>query len=250
MSELSDSLWDLPRSRPEAKRLGAKFYFTGKPCKHGHVDKRYAHGNCFSCVSSLCPDSWPAKNPEKKRESSLKHAAKPETKARAKENAASRRDELNDYHARWRAGEVGEKGGAIYKEKQRVSFAAWRDDQMANNPRYRVIKRLRDRIRCACGHRGTSKTTKTAELIGCSPDELVAHLEAQFEPGMTWKNMGQGGWHIDHIWEIALFEDPEDPRCWHYTNLRPRWEAENLSSGQWIRWNPEHKYSIKPLLAS
>jgi hypothetical protein len=24
-------------SRQEAKRLGLKFYFTGKPCRHGHI---------------------------------------------------------------------------------------------------------------------------------------------------------------------------------------------------------------------
>lgn len=29
---------------------GAQYYFTGKPCKHGHVSKRYVHGGqCFQC---------------------------------------------------------------------------------------------------------------------------------------------------------------------------------------------------------
>lgn len=41
---------DLPASRAEAKRLGYKHYFTGKPCKHGHVDVRYAvDGCCYIC---------------------------------------------------------------------------------------------------------------------------------------------------------------------------------------------------------
>lgn len=34
----------------EARDLGAKHYFTGKPCKHGHVAKRYANSRiCFEC---------------------------------------------------------------------------------------------------------------------------------------------------------------------------------------------------------
>jgi hypothetical protein len=34
----------------EAKALGRKRYFTGKPCKHGHVAERQVpNGNCCEC---------------------------------------------------------------------------------------------------------------------------------------------------------------------------------------------------------
>ena len=37
-------------SRKDAKAQGLMFYFTGKPCKHGHIDKRYVGDcNCFKC---------------------------------------------------------------------------------------------------------------------------------------------------------------------------------------------------------
>lgn len=40
----------------EAQTKGLKFYFTGKPCKNGHVDKRYVKSSiCFSC--SVIKDS-------------------------------------------------------------------------------------------------------------------------------------------------------------------------------------------------
>lgn len=43
---------DLPTSLSEAKQLGVKRYFTGKPCPKGHVTHRYvAGGNCAACVS-------------------------------------------------------------------------------------------------------------------------------------------------------------------------------------------------------
>jgi len=36
--------------RQRAKQLGEKYYFTGRPCKHGHIAKRYtSKGICFEC---------------------------------------------------------------------------------------------------------------------------------------------------------------------------------------------------------
>ena len=40
----------LPKSRAEAKATGAKHYFTGEPCKHGHVAPRKTKGACIECV--------------------------------------------------------------------------------------------------------------------------------------------------------------------------------------------------------
>lgn len=41
---------DLPKSRALAKKIGAKWYFTGKPCSRGHVGKRSAaSGQCNQC---------------------------------------------------------------------------------------------------------------------------------------------------------------------------------------------------------
>ena len=37
----------LPKSRAEAKATGAKYYFTGEPCKHGHVAPRKTKGACI-----------------------------------------------------------------------------------------------------------------------------------------------------------------------------------------------------------
>ena len=42
---------DLPRTRTEAKRTGAKKYFTGEPCVHGHVAPRYTKGVCVVCAA-------------------------------------------------------------------------------------------------------------------------------------------------------------------------------------------------------
>ena len=41
---------NLPKTRQEAKATGAKYYFTGKPCKHGHVAPRKTKGACVECI--------------------------------------------------------------------------------------------------------------------------------------------------------------------------------------------------------
>jgi group I intron endonuclease len=39
----------LPRTRQEAKAQEAKEYFTGLPCKHGHISPRMTKGSCVAC---------------------------------------------------------------------------------------------------------------------------------------------------------------------------------------------------------
>ena len=41
---------NLPKSRPEAKAIGAKYYYTGEPCKHGHIAPRKTKGSCIECL--------------------------------------------------------------------------------------------------------------------------------------------------------------------------------------------------------
>jgi 5-methylcytosine-specific restriction endonuclease McrA len=41
---------NLPKTRKEAQATGAKYYFTGEPCKHGHVAPRKTKGACIECL--------------------------------------------------------------------------------------------------------------------------------------------------------------------------------------------------------
>lgn len=78
---------------------------------------------------------------------------------------------------------------------------------------------------------GGPKTAHTLELLGCSIEEFKAHLERQFQPGMTWENYGYYGWHVDHICECSRFDltDPEQQRiCFNYNNLQPMWGIDNM----------------------
>jgi len=41
---------NLPKTRKEAQETGAAYYFTGEPCKHGHVAPRKTKGSCVECL--------------------------------------------------------------------------------------------------------------------------------------------------------------------------------------------------------
>lgn len=80
------------------------------------------------------------------------------------------------------------------------------------------------RIHSALGPQGYGGYT---HLLGCAGEELVAHLEAQFTPGISWDNYG-AGWEMDHI--VGICEpnaggvyptDAEKRARLHYTNIQP-----------------------------
>lgn len=92
---------------------------------------------------------------------------------------------------------------------------------------------LRSRLNKAL--KGDIKSKGTVALLGCSISELKAHLEAKFQPGMSWENWSLHGWHIDHIVPLSSFNlsSPEElKKACHYSNLQPLWAKDNLKKGK------------------
>jgi len=44
-----DDLRALPKSRGEAIAEDGRYYFSGRPCKYGHLCPRFLNGNCIEC---------------------------------------------------------------------------------------------------------------------------------------------------------------------------------------------------------
>jgi 5-methylcytosine-specific restriction endonuclease McrA len=107
---------DYPTSPNAAAKVGSLWYFTGKPCKRGHVAKRTVGDR--KCVA--CSALWSAENPDKMRASVTKYRAADPVAARARVVAwekanpdkvsakvvryqAANREKLADRTAEWRA---------------------------------------------------------------------------------------------------------------------------------------------------
>ena len=95
---------------------------------------------------------------------------------------------------------------------------------------------IEDRVRRMVNHalQGKVKSGNTFDVLGYTPEDLVAHIERQFVDGMSWENRHL--WHIDHKRPLASFqysssEDPDFKKAWCLDNLQPLWAADNLSKG-------------------
>lgn len=114
------------------------------------------------------------------------------------------------------------------RERARI-YAA---ERRAADPKFRMRGAVTRLVGCFLKRRGHTKAGRGFfAAIGYTVEQLVAHVERQFLPGMTWENYGD--WHLDHILPNASFDylsmdDPEFRACWTLSNLRPLWKADNL----------------------
>jgi hypothetical protein len=91
----------------------------------------------------------------------------------------------------------------------------------------------------------SKKNIKTMKYLGCSFEEFLNHIEKQFKPGMTWDNYGRGGWHVDHIIPCNSFDLTQLQHrlaCFHFSNLQPLWESENIQKGDKVNRKTLNKY--------
>jgi len=107
------------------------------------------------------------------------------------------------------------------------------------DPIYKIISLHRSRLRNALKTQNANKLVKkSAELFGCTLNDLKLHLERQFRQEWTWENHGLV-WHIDHINPISKFnlaDEDEQKKAFHYTNLQPLSKEDNLKKHNHLDW--------------
>jgi hypothetical protein len=125
-----------------------------------------------------------------------------------------------------------------YNQDNRRRHREYQKERRASDPVFALAQRCRSRIYKARKHKGFSKDSTTAEMLGCTWEEFTAHIESQFTDGMSWDNMSK--WHIDHIVPLASAENEEETLdlC-HYTNLQPLWAEDNMTKGARLDWKPD-----------
>lgn len=63
----------------EAKLQGLKKYFTGRPCKHGHIAERHVTGGCCECAN-LDQQRYYRQNPDKYKKLTVEYREREENK--------------------------------------------------------------------------------------------------------------------------------------------------------------------------
>lgn len=101
------------------------------------------------------------------------------------------------------------------------------------NDLFRLTQNIRSLISHYIKSRGFRKTSKTAQILGCSFEEFRIHIENQFEPWMNWSNHGiysdlERRWQLDHIIPASSAKDEAELiRLNHYSNFQPLCAKEN-----------------------
>jgi 5-methylcytosine-specific restriction endonuclease McrA len=94
----------------------------------------------------------------------------------------------------------------------------------------RVMENLRGRLRTFVRRKGTAKQEKTAESVGCSPSEVIDHLEQQLDQGEDLDDMD-----IDHIFPCDRYDfnvEGQQKKGFNYRNMQPLTPRENRQ-----KWN-------------
>lgn len=145
---------------------------------------------------------------ESRKAISRRYRAKPSFKAERRAYIEANRESIN--------------------ETNRLARRQWLKD-----PLNRLGCQIRSYVATVVGRCGVKKSDKTIKLLGCSMNELKAHIETLFYRDMTWDMYGNGPgtFQIDHIKAVGLFDlsDPEQQhQCFHYTNLQPLWFEDHV----------------------
>jgi len=182
--------------RKDARARGLVTYWSGKPCPKGHVVGRYVStGSCVECIRILDKASR-SSNPEPRREATRKWR---------EVNRQRCRDGTRDWQSRNRDKVKG------YQKKLKR----------------RLANRIRDRVRKAIDRQ--TNTGSGIRDLGCTVDQLMIYLEAQFAVGMSWDSWGKE-WEIDHrrpLGDFDLTDRAQFLEACHFTNLQPLFIADH-----------------------
>ena len=114
------------------------------------------------------------------------------------------------------------------KDKVRNRKSIYQNNKIATDNLFKLKENIRKSILISIRRSGFKKTSKTANILGCSFEEFKIYIESKWQPWMNWDNHGKYngelnyGWDIDHIIPSSSAKSEEEiVKLNHYTNLQP-----------------------------
>ena len=246
-------------SRDEAIAKGLKKYFTGIPCKYGHIaERRIGHrgGECVTCKSNYNKSDkfrlWRKNvydiNPvvqEKRRQDSKKpeNIAKNRAYRQSRKGTQRHKELVKKYNDSKRKTVKFKEWYTKYikdpkvKERKRIYNATYEARRKKEDLNYRLMAVLRQRVTSAI--KKNLKGGSAVRDLGCSISDFKEYIAKQFEPGMSWENWGKYTWHLDHKKPLASFDltnREQFLQACHYTNYQPLWAEENYRKNAKLDW--------------
>lgn len=273
-------------SKIEAKSQDLKRYYTGEPCKRGHVSERkISSGDCIECVnlkSRVKCATDEQREKDKLYRSTEEYKRRKNYNKRVLDHKRIIDDSLKKLNNRKRACEsyISKSDAKLYglkyyfdgslckrghMSKRQTSNGACNEcckvnamkperlvakseyyvnnkdlllvrnverqrERYAEDSEYRMGVAARNMLKRVLRAGKRVKNGGSYEMLGYDRDQLITHLEALFESGMSWDNYGD--WHIDHVKPLSVMisEGVTDPSIINsLSNLQPLWAVDNLT---------------------
>lgn len=149
-NSIPKELWDSVVSKEDAINKGLNKYFTGLPCKYGHVAERYVTSrSCVECAVNREQEY----NPER---------ARVYAKARYENYKTAINSAKNDYFKR----------------------------RLKTDKNFKALKSCRAMLRRTLLLSGGEKKERTHTILKYSSQDLCQSIESKFLEGMSWSNYG------------------------------------------------------------
>jgi hypothetical protein len=213
---------ELPRTRAEAKAAGSKTYFTGKPCKRGHVaPRRVSVKVCVECERATTRAYY-----EENRERVAEHHRAYRT-ANQERIAEKKRDyrEVN----RGRTAEKDRNYRAANRDRIAEQHRAYREANQERIAEYHKANRERIAERESAYRkanpgkvRALHAQRRAAKLAATPPDADLAAIETYYAAAKHAERVTGEKYHVDHIVRLAKGGTHEA------ANLRITHAVENL----------------------
>jgi hypothetical protein len=171
----------LPKSLEEARSIGHNLYYTGNPCKHGHLTYRYvADRACSDCVKAKVKKSstigggnarrWAAKTKEQK------DVIYEKRKAYYEKTKEARRTEKMRSHAKL-------KNNKEYVEQKKLASKKWKQNNIG-------------KVRADTVKRRLAKMQRTPAWL---TEEDYWMIDQAYELAALRTKMFGFSWHVDHV---------------------------------------------------
>jgi 5-methylcytosine-specific restriction endonuclease McrA len=205
-------------SRAEAKALGLKRYFTGKPCRRGHIVERYVSIHC--CIECHRLASA-ARGPEYQRAYFLANREKllaqmaaqralsrRERCEKQKEYYIQNREKVLDYHKGYRVANrekirvrtklQRDKNPERIRERQAACYVKYREERLAKSAEYRKQNPEKKRV-----YEANRKARKRAGSGKFTPADVAEILHQQRNKCGYCQRSIRKAYHIDHIMPLS-----------------------------------------------
>lgn len=150
-------------SRKEARSTGLKYYYTGKPCKRGHIAERFTR----SRICRACDKQYAELNPHKKKATNRRWRHNNPDKVKAFKQKERRRhaDKIRTRTRAWRA---------LHINEIKIANRLWRHNNRSAATALKARRRARK--------------LRATPIWTCKETVADFYLEAQYQ-----------GMHVDHI---------------------------------------------------